>query len=183
MPATGVRPPFLTLVAVRAIAPVAGMPPKRPDAMLAMPCADELDVGLVAAADHAVGHDGREQRLDRGEQRDGHRRREELADARRARRPEGSGAGIDAWISPKRDADRLDGQAERRDGGRRGEDRDDRRRNLARDLRPEQQDRERPGGDADRRRATRVAEAARRTPPTSRERARAPRPSAGRAGP
>src|SRR2546427_8531167 len=27
MPATGVRPPFLTFVAVRAIAPVAGIPP------------------------------------------------------------------------------------------------------------------------------------------------------------
>ena len=38
MPATGVRPPFLTLVAVRAIAPVAGIPPKRADATLAMPC-------------------------------------------------------------------------------------------------------------------------------------------------
>ena len=39
IPATGVRPPFLTLVAVRAMAPVAGMPPKSGDAMLATPCA------------------------------------------------------------------------------------------------------------------------------------------------
>ena len=39
IPATGVRPPFFTLVAVRAIAPVAGMPPNSGDAMLATPCA------------------------------------------------------------------------------------------------------------------------------------------------
>ena len=46
MPATGVRPPFLTLVAVRAMAPVAGMPPKRPDAMLAMPWATSSTLDL-----------------------------------------------------------------------------------------------------------------------------------------
>ena len=39
MPATGVRPPFLTFVAVRAMAPVAGMPPNSGDAMFATPCA------------------------------------------------------------------------------------------------------------------------------------------------
>ena len=39
MPATGVRPPVRMLVAVRAIAPVAGMPPKNGATMLAMPCA------------------------------------------------------------------------------------------------------------------------------------------------
>ena len=71
----GVRPPFLMLVAVRAIAPVAGMPPKSGDAMLATPCADQLHVRAVAAADHAVGHHRREQRLDRAEQRDRERRR------------------------------------------------------------------------------------------------------------
>ncbi len=38
-PATGVRPPFLTLVAVRAMAPVAGIPPKSGEAMFATPCA------------------------------------------------------------------------------------------------------------------------------------------------
>ncbi len=35
----GVRPPFFTFVAVRAIAPVAGMPPNSGDAMFATPCA------------------------------------------------------------------------------------------------------------------------------------------------
>ncbi len=37
IPATGVRPPFLTFVAVRAIAPVAGMPPNSEEAMFATP--------------------------------------------------------------------------------------------------------------------------------------------------
>ena len=39
MPATGPRAPARTLVAVRAIVPVAQMPPNRPEAMLATPCA------------------------------------------------------------------------------------------------------------------------------------------------
>src|SRR3989442_21137 len=38
-PPTGVRPPFFTLVAVRAIAPVAGIPPNRGATMFATPCA------------------------------------------------------------------------------------------------------------------------------------------------
>ena len=38
MPATGVRPPLRTLVAVRAMTPVQGMPPKIPIAMFATPC-------------------------------------------------------------------------------------------------------------------------------------------------
>ena len=39
MPATGVRPPFFTFVAVRAMAPVAGIPPNSGEAMFAMPWA------------------------------------------------------------------------------------------------------------------------------------------------
>ena len=39
MPATGVRPPARTFVAVRAIAPVAGKPPNRGETMFAAPCA------------------------------------------------------------------------------------------------------------------------------------------------
>ena len=39
IPAMGVRPPFLILVAVRAIAPVAGIPPKIEEKILAVPCA------------------------------------------------------------------------------------------------------------------------------------------------
>src|SRR5579872_789848 len=39
IPATGVRPPFLMLVAVRAIAPVAGIPPNIDEQILATPWA------------------------------------------------------------------------------------------------------------------------------------------------
>ena len=39
IPATGVRPPLLMLVMVRAMAPVTGMPPKNGTMMFAAPCA------------------------------------------------------------------------------------------------------------------------------------------------
>ena len=39
IPATGVRPPFLMLAAVLAIAPVAGMPPNKAEALLPAPWA------------------------------------------------------------------------------------------------------------------------------------------------
>ena len=39
IPATGVRPPFLILAAVLAIAPVAGIPPNRAEAIFPSPCA------------------------------------------------------------------------------------------------------------------------------------------------
>ena len=39
IPATGVRPPFLILAAVLAIAPVAGIPPNKAEAILPAPCA------------------------------------------------------------------------------------------------------------------------------------------------
>jgi hypothetical protein len=39
MPETGVLPPAVMLVPVRAITPVAGKPPNRGEAMLAAPCA------------------------------------------------------------------------------------------------------------------------------------------------
>ncbi len=38
-PATGVRPPLLILVMVRAMAPVTGIPPKKGTTRLAVPCA------------------------------------------------------------------------------------------------------------------------------------------------
>ena len=149
MPATGVRPPFLTFVAVRAIAPVAGMPPKRPAAMFAMPwpTSSTLDLCRLPIMPSATTAESSDSIA--AEQRDGDGRREELAhpverDGRQARSRDRR---VD--LAEAR-ADRLDGKAERRDGGRRGEDRDDRARHLARDPRPEQQDRERPGGDADR---------------------------------
>ena len=90
---------------------------------------DELHVGLVAAADHAVGHDGREQRLDRREQRDRDGRRKELAHAveRDGRQARGGDRGVD--LAEAR-TDRLDRKPERRDRRRRREDRDDRRGHL-----------------------------------------------------
>ena len=39
IPATGERPPLFTLVTVRAMVPVAGMPPKKGVTKLATPCA------------------------------------------------------------------------------------------------------------------------------------------------
>jgi len=38
IPAIGVRPPFLILAAVRAIAPVAGIPPNNTEPILPIPC-------------------------------------------------------------------------------------------------------------------------------------------------
>ena len=46
MPATGVRAPARMLVAVRAIAPVAGSPPNIGEAMFAIPCATSSVFGL-----------------------------------------------------------------------------------------------------------------------------------------
>ena len=46
MPATGVLAPERMLVAVRAMAPVAGRPPNSGEAMLAMPCANSSTFGL-----------------------------------------------------------------------------------------------------------------------------------------
>ena len=61
MPATGVRPPDLMLAAVRAIAPVAGMPPNRAEPMLPMPCAisSVLELWWVATMPSATTQDRR----------------------------------------------------------------------------------------------------------------------------
>jgi hypothetical protein len=56
MPAIGVRAPDLMLVAVRAIAPVAGIPPNKGEAMLATPCAtsSQLERWRVPAMPSAI---------------------------------------------------------------------------------------------------------------------------------
>ena len=46
IPAMGVLPPLLMFAAVRAIAPVAGIPPKNTEAMLPRPCATSSALGL-----------------------------------------------------------------------------------------------------------------------------------------
>ncbi len=70
--ATRVLAPERTFTAVRAIAPVAGMPPKNPAAREASPCPHQLAVGQVVAR---VGHRGRhpdgEEGLDGCEDRHG----------------------------------------------------------------------------------------------------------------
>ena len=74
IPATGVRAPERMLVAVRAIAPVAGRPPNSGDDDVGDALRDQLDVRVVAIAAHPIGDDRRHQRLDRAEHRDGERR-------------------------------------------------------------------------------------------------------------
>ena len=51
MPATGVRAPERMLVAVRAMAPVAGRPPNSGDSTLAMPCAVSSTFGSCRSPD------------------------------------------------------------------------------------------------------------------------------------
>ena len=92
MPATGVRAPERMLVAVRAIAPVAGRPPNSGDAMLAIALRDELDVRVVAVAAHPVGDDRRHQRLDRAEHRDRQRRRKSTRNQIEPKPRQGQGA-------------------------------------------------------------------------------------------
>ena len=68
IPASGVRPPARTLVAVLAMAPVAGSPPIKGETMCAL--SEQLRTGAMATADHAVRHNGRKKRLNRGEEGD-----------------------------------------------------------------------------------------------------------------
>ena len=70
MPETGPRAPARTLVAVRAMVPVTQMPPNMHRDDVGDALRDELAVRAVPAAGHAVGDHGRQQRLDRAEQRD-----------------------------------------------------------------------------------------------------------------
>ena len=102
MPATGVRPPVRTLVAVRAIAPVAGMPPKNGATMLAMPCAISSWFGSWRSSIMRVGHARGQQRLDRAEQRDRDRRRERGCAASTARVRPARTPGSPCGMPPKR---------------------------------------------------------------------------------
>ena len=81
MPATGERAPERTLVAVRASAPVAGRAASQRCRGVGDALRDQLAVGAMAAADHAVGHHRGQQRLDAGQERDRERAREQLARA------------------------------------------------------------------------------------------------------
>ncbi len=78
MPASGLVAPLRTFVAVRAIAPVAANPPKIGVEHVRDALPDQFLVRVVARAGHAVGDDGRQQRLDRAEQCDRERGPDEL---------------------------------------------------------------------------------------------------------
>ena len=75
MPASGVRPPVRTLVAVRAIAPVAGMPPKIGDSVLVVGDQKTLKVHVHTdepdrAVDMFIDEQGEVSRLDVADMRE-----------------------------------------------------------------------------------------------------------------
>ena len=79
MPAIGVRPPVLTLVVVRAMAPVAAKAAEERGGDIGQPLGDQFLIGVVAVINLAVGNASREQRFDGAEQGNGDRRRDQLA--------------------------------------------------------------------------------------------------------
>ncbi len=62
------------------MAPVAGMPPKKRARDVGHALRDEFLVGIVVVVDHAVGHNGGKERLDGGEQGDGRRWPDQVAE-------------------------------------------------------------------------------------------------------
>ena len=108
MPETGPRAPARMLVAVRAMVPVTQMPPNIAEPMLADALRDELAIGAVPAPGHAVGDDGRQQRLDSAEQREGEGIRQNGLRFWRARIAGSAGDGSVRGMPPNRDADGRD---------------------------------------------------------------------------
>ena len=102
MPATGLRAPARTLVAVRAIVPVDTHAAEGHGRDIGDALGHQLAVGAMPAPAHAVGDHGREQALDRAEERDGHRVRQHGADLGQV---EGgsAGAGSERGTSPNRE--------------------------------------------------------------------------------
>ena len=72
IPATGPRAPARTLVAVRAMVPVAGSPPNRLEAMLATPCATSSQFDRCRRPVMPSATTAESRALDRAEQREGH---------------------------------------------------------------------------------------------------------------
>ena len=112
IPATGVRPPFFTLVAVRAMAPVAGMPPKSGETMLATPCATSsmLERCLPPIMPSATTAESSDSIA--GQQRDGEGRAHQRRARSRARPAAARAAGSAASMRAEPAADRLDRQME-----------------------------------------------------------------------
>ena len=67
----GVRPPLVTLTRVAPMVPAPGMPPTRPEARLPSALADELAVGVVAAAGQGVEHHAGLEGVDGEQHREG----------------------------------------------------------------------------------------------------------------
>ena len=152
MPATGVRPPFLTFVAVRAIAPVAGMPPNSGDTMLATPCATSSMLErclppIMPSATTAESSDS----IPR-QQRDGERGADQRRQRARRMTCGSADAGTPAgWRrsgcrSSRREVEKLDDSRRRRSarrtardraGSTRGQTNDDRQREAGHDRRPQ----------------------------------------------
>ena len=182
MPATGVRAPDRKLVAVRAMAPVTGMPPTSGDDEVGDALRQQFGVRVVPVAGHRVGHDRRQQALDGRQQRDRQRRRQQRQDQVGAELRDGDRrqAARDA-AEPR--ADRLDGQAEQRNRRRAGDQRHDRSRHARQPRRHQQHERQRSG--RERRRASGSTDGRRsaiaRHP--REELARDPRPASARGSP
>ena len=139
IPATGVRPPFFTLVAVRAIAPVAGIPPNIGATMLATPCAissmlDRCLPPIIPSATTAESSDSMAASsaiVNAGPTRAVTCSSETCGTIR---------CGSAALMRAKPCADRLDGNVEQPDRQRRGDQRHERARNSVADPRPQDHD-------------------------------------------
>ena len=149
IPAIGDRAPERMLVAVRAIAPVAGNAAEKRHDQIRRALRDQFHVGLVAITAHVVGDDGGEQALDRRQQRDGDGRRQERHDQIGANLREAE-AGQARRDPAEPAADRLNVEPERHAADGRDEQGDDRSRHAPRDSGPNENDGERGQCDAER---------------------------------
>ena len=116
MPEIGVLAPARIFVAVRAIAPVAGMPPKSGDGEIRDALGHQFDVGVMPRAAHAVRHDSREQAFYRRKEchgKGGGKQRTDLVKPERGKGEVGQSGGYTAEPAP----DCFDGKA--REGGER----------------------------------------------------------------
>ena len=140
MPATGVFAPERKFVAVRAMAPVTGMPPTSGDDQVGDALRQQLGVRVVPVAGHRVGDDRREQALDGGQERDRERRRQQRQDqvgAELRNRDRRQAAGDPAELR----SDRLDRQLEHGDRRRARDQRHDRSGHARDPLRHQQDER------------------------------------------
>ena len=137
------------MVAVRAMAPVAGRPPKQTEARLARPLGDELAIGAVAAAAEAVGDDGREEGFDAGEEGDCEGAGEKFFDARGVEGRQGRRREHIGEIAEAR-ADCVDGEIEEGRRERGGDDGEEESGEFGGEAAHEEDEGERGSGDGER---------------------------------